>query len=139
LPHAPDRIEALAATLIEDADEIDDRVDALHRIGDRAFMTDVGADGHDLGDIAQRLQEQGFVRPAHGDAHDPALLGQPLDDVAADESRSAEDCCYGCGHVPSSLRGFCYPTMRPDGNSRAWRDDHRLFLPPPRRRRKRRG
>src|SRR5262249_16698194 len=45
-----------------------------------------------LADIAQGLQEQGFVRPAQRDAQNPAALGQALDDVAADETRPAEDC-----------------------------------------------
>src|ERR1041385_5570431 len=61
-------------------------------------MTDIGANGHDLGDIAQGLQEEGLIRTAHGDAHDPALLGEPLHNVAADKSRSAEDCRDGCSH-----------------------------------------
>ena len=100
-----DRIEALPSALLQDAHQIDDRVDALHGCGDRTLMANIGGDGHDLGDVAQWLQEKGMVRPAHGDAHDPAALGQPLHDVAADETRSAENRRYGGRHEFSPISG----------------------------------
>jgi len=67
-------------------------VHALDGGGDGGVVADIGGDGGDLADIAQGLQEQGRIRPAHGDAQDPAAPGQALDDIAPDEARAAEDC-----------------------------------------------
>src|SRR3546814_14926437 len=45
----------------------------------------------DLADIAQRLQEAGTGRMAHRHADSPAVAGQALPQIAADESGAAED------------------------------------------------
>ena len=84
--------EALRPMLIEHAHQIDHMVHALDGGGHRGVIADIGGDGGDLADIAQGLQEQGGVRPAHGDAQDPAAPGEALDDIAPDEARAPEDC-----------------------------------------------
>jgi len=49
-------VEALAAALEQDADEIDHRIGVAHRGIDRARIAQVGLDGMDLADPAHRLQ-----------------------------------------------------------------------------------
>lgn len=83
--------KALAALLLHDADEIDDGVRALHRSGDRSGVAQIGLHRVDLADGADRLEEIGKVRPAHGDAHPVATLDERTHDMAADETGAAED------------------------------------------------
>ena len=82
--------EALAAALVQDADQIDHRIGASDRRGDRAFVAQAGGDRGDLADIAERLQEQRGVGMPHGDLDDPAASGQLLDQIPADEPGAAE-------------------------------------------------
>ena len=88
----------LTAALMQDADEKDHGVGALHRDIDRGLVAHVDAHRHDLADIAHRPQEGGR-RVAHRDPHHVAARGQSLDDVAADEARAAE-------HRHASRRGL---------------------------------
>ena len=90
--------EGLLATLVEDSDQVDRRVGALHRGLDGDRILNRRAQGRDLPDLAQGLEE---VRPrgtAHRDPDDPALLGQAPDQVTADEPGSAEDRNHALGH-----------------------------------------
>ena len=91
-PVGVDGLEAAAAALVEDADEVDDGV----RPGDRGIedfvrCRDVDMHRHDLADIAGRLQEGRGDRVAAGHADDPALGGQPSHDIASDEAGAAEN------------------------------------------------
>ena len=85
------RVEALAAALGQDADQIDDDVGVARRGLDRAGMAQVGLHGVDLPDPAERLQMAGELRPAHRDADAVMALGERADHVAAEEARAAEN------------------------------------------------
>jgi hypothetical protein len=54
-------------------------------------MAHIGLHGMDLPDPAERLQEAGKLRAADGDANAVAEFGQRAHDVAAEETRAAED------------------------------------------------
>jgi hypothetical protein len=56
----------------------------------------------DLPDPAQRLQMEGQLRPAHGDADEVAAVSQRADHVAAEESRAAE---HGDQRVKLAFQG----------------------------------
>ena len=84
--------KTLAAGLVQDADQIDDAGGAGERAPQRRLAVEVGALHHDLIDAAQRLQMVTVgVRAAADDAKARAALGQPADDVAADEAGASED------------------------------------------------
>ncbi len=86
-----DGFEGLAAALVENADAANHGVGTGNRRHQPRLVTDAGIDERDLADIAQRAQEPGIAGvPAHH-RHDRPLGRQPLDDVAADETRAAED------------------------------------------------
>ena len=59
----------------------DDRVHhrALHGERDRIGHANIGLDRRHLADAAERLQEEGEVGPAAGDAHTPAAIGERTD------------------------------------------------------------
>ena len=57
------RIEALAAALEQDADQIDDDRGVAHRGLDRARIAQVRLHRMDLADAAERLQMAGELRP----------------------------------------------------------------------------
>ena len=84
------RVEALAAALEQDADQVDHHVGVAHRRRDRGRIAQVGLHGMDLADPAERLQMAGEIRPAHRDADAVAALGQRAHHMAAEESRAAE-------------------------------------------------
>ena len=103
--------EALTATFEQQTDQIDHRVCPLDRAFDRPAMAQIGLNGGDLADIAQRLQMKGEVGPADGDAHPVAALRQRAHDMAADKSRSAKHrhhfgkvCLFGHRCLRISLR-----------------------------------
>src|SRR5262249_56784048 len=58
---------------------------------DRGRMAHVGLHGMDLADPAERLQKAGKLGAADGDANAVAEFGQRAHDVAAEETRAAED------------------------------------------------
>ena len=78
-------VEALAAPFEQDPDQIDDHVGVAHRRLDRLRKTQIRLDRMDLPDPAQRLQMEGQLRPAHGDADEVAAVSQRADHVAAEE------------------------------------------------------
>ncbi len=93
-----DAIEIPGAGFGEDADEVDDDIRPGNGGGDRGAVRDAALEGDDLADIARGLEEQGAIRPAHGDAHRVAGLCQMRDDVAPEEAGAAEDGRNaGCG------------------------------------------
>ena len=63
-----DGIEALAAALEQDADQIDDDVGVAHRRRDRLRIAQIGLHRMDLADPAHRPQMAAQLRPAHRDA-----------------------------------------------------------------------
>ena len=85
-----DAVEVLAAGRVHDADQVDDMVGALDGAVDRPADADIGLDGHDLPDSAERLQMAGDVGPARRDADAVAALGE-RPHHAADEAWSAEN------------------------------------------------
>ena len=90
-PFSLKREESLPAGLLEDADEVHHRVGSLHRPGDGIRVAQVRLHGDDLPDLAERLQEQGEVRPPDRDPDTVAALGQRPHHMASEEARTAED------------------------------------------------
>ncbi len=84
------RIEALAAVLEQDADQIDDDIGVVHRRRDRIRITQIGLHGVDLADAAHRLQMEGEIGAAHRDADAVAAVGERAHHVAAEKTRTAE-------------------------------------------------
>ena len=78
--------EFLPAALMQDGDQIDDVVGALHGAVDRPAHAHIGLHRLDLADIAERLQMAGEIGPAAGDPDAVAALGQRPHDVAADKA-----------------------------------------------------
>ena len=86
-----DGVETLAAVLVEDGDEIDDRVGVGDGAIDRPAIAEIGLDRLDPADHAERLQVTGEIGPADGGADAPAALEERAHDMAADETGAAED------------------------------------------------
>ena len=84
-------VEALAAALEQDADEIDHHVGVARGRLDRSRIAQVGLHRVDLADPAERLQVAGEIGPAHRDPDAVAALGERAHHVAAEEARAAED------------------------------------------------
>ena len=85
------RVEALAAALEQDADQVDDDVGVAHRGLHRAGVAHVGLHRMDLADPAERLQVAGEVGPPHRDADAVVPARQRPHQMAAEEARAAED------------------------------------------------
>jgi hypothetical protein len=86
-----DGVEALSAFLVQDADQVDDRVGIAHRRRDRIGKTQIGLHGMDLPDPAERLQVSGQFRAAHRDPDPIVPVGQRPHRMAAEKARAAED------------------------------------------------
>ena len=86
-----DRVEALAAGLGKDRDQIDDGIGAVDSAVDRPAIAQVRLHRLHPADHAERLQVAGKVGPAHRRAHAPAALQQRPNDVASDKAGPAED------------------------------------------------
>src|SRR5205814_1514492 len=84
-------IEALAAALAQDPDAIDHRVIAGENRLQQLLVVDTDVEETDLADIALELQEFGGAGVAGGDGQNNPAFREPLDDVAPDEPRPAED------------------------------------------------
>ena len=112
--------EIAGAAFGQDADEVDDDAGAFHGAGDAAVLADIAEQGHHLADAAHGLEVHGGFRVPHGDADDVAGCGEALDDVAAQEARSAHDSRDGgCLHaLVSGLEGR--PGRRPGHARAAW-------------------
>ena len=85
------RVELLPSALEQDADQIDHHVGVARSRLDRSRVAHIGLHCVDLADPAQRLEVAREFGPAHGNANAIAELGQRAHDVAAEESRAAED------------------------------------------------
>src|SRR5207237_5393022 len=84
-------VEALRTALLQDADAVDHGVVAGEERRQQSLVVDRDVEEPDLADIALQFQELGGGGVARADGDDIAALGQPLDGVASDEPRSAED------------------------------------------------
>ena len=84
-------VEGLPAARAKNADEIDHRIGAVRRSEQQVRVTHIGLDRDDLADAAERLEEACKLRPAHGDAHACAGLGQRPHHMAANKARAAID------------------------------------------------
>jgi len=71
---------------MQDGDEIDDMVGALHGAVHRPAHAHIGLHRLDLADIAERLQMAGKIGPPAGDPDAIAALGQRAHDMAADKA-----------------------------------------------------
>jgi hypothetical protein len=113
-----DGFEGLGARFGENADEIDHHRAAARRRGDRFGIAQVGLDGMDLADLAERLEVAGEVGPPHRDPDAVVALGQRPHHVPADKARAAENGDQGfhgfgveaggvggCGHRRDFLGG----------------------------------
>ena len=108
-------VKGLRAALGQDADQIDGDMGIAHRGLDRGRIAQIGLDGVDLADLAERLQMPGELRPPHRDPDPVIALGQRPDHVPPQKARSAENRDEGvlirC-HVRSvpaqaKIRGIC--------------------------------
>ena len=84
------RVEALAAALEQNADQVDDDIGVAHRRRDRLRVAQIGLHRVDLPDPAHRPQKAGKLRPAHRDADAVAPPRQRPHHMAAEEARAAE-------------------------------------------------
>src|SRR3546814_4853144 len=75
----------------------------------------------DLADIAQRLQEAGTGRMAHRHADSPAVAGQALHQIAADESGAAEDRHDAAHTRPSRPLSTSRPPRQAPGDRKSTR------------------
>src|SRR5690349_19452262 len=92
-------LEGLCATLGHDADEIDDSVGVLKPAFDRGAVADIGLDELNLTDIACQFDIPREVGAADGHADAPALAAEGADDMAAEETRAAENGDDFAGHA----------------------------------------
>jgi hypothetical protein len=81
-----DRIEALAATLEEDTDKIDDYLSVARRRFHRRCVSKVGLHRMDLTDTTKRLQVAGKLGTAHRHPDAVMTLGQSANHVPAEET-----------------------------------------------------
>ena len=86
-----DGVEGVAAALKKHADTVDDVVGALDGAVDGLAIAQVRLDVGDLANAADRLQEAGKIRAAHGDADAVAAARQRAHHMTPDEARAAED------------------------------------------------
>ena len=105
-----DRRETLLACLREDADQVDARGRPIEGACQPVGVADIPADDLDLAECAERLQERRRLGRAHHDPHAGAGPRQLLHDIAADESRSAND-----HHQPVHRASTSTVLQRPHG------------------------
>ena len=90
-PGALDLGEVAGAALGQDADEVDDDLGAVDGAADGGGIRHRRVEGHDLAGGAERLEERAAFGVAAGDADDVALADEVRHQIAADETRPAED------------------------------------------------
>ena len=90
-PVGVDRRGRLGTGGAQHAHGVDDGIGAGDGRPDRIGESQVGLHRHDLADAAERLQVEGEIGAADGDAHAIAGGGQGANDVATDEAGTAED------------------------------------------------
>src|ERR1700689_2104707 len=83
-------VEALAAPLEQNADQIDDDVGIARRGLDRLRKAHIRLHRFYLPDSPERLQMAGQLRAAHRDANTVLAVGERAHHMAADEARAAE-------------------------------------------------
>ena len=105
-PSAWMRCEIAGAAFRQNANGVDHQIGALDRTPDGRLIGDRGIQRHHLPHGAHRLEEQRRFRVAHRDAHDEALMRQPLHDIAADEAGTTEYSRYAarCHHRSPAAR-----------------------------------
>src|SRR5580692_6615302 len=69
-------LESLWARWRQDADEVDGDVSAAHRGLDGSRITQVGLNGVNLTDLAERLEVTGKLRPTHRDPNAVVALAK---------------------------------------------------------------
>ena len=84
-------IEALPATLEQDADQVDQHMGVARRRFHRWRVAQIGLYGVDLADAAKRLQMIGKLGPAHRHADAVALPGKQAHQMAAEEAGATID------------------------------------------------
>ncbi|BAL73347.1 hypothetical protein S23_01210 [Bradyrhizobium cosmicum] len=86
-----DGVEALRATLGEDAHQIDHDIRITQRRLDRGRIPQIGLHDVDLPDLARGLQVSGQFRPPHCSTDPVIPPAQRADDIPAQKPRSAEN------------------------------------------------
>ena len=84
-------VEALAAALEQDTDQVDDDVGVAHRRFDRRGIAQVGLHRVNLTDPAEWLQVACEVRPPHCDADAVMPLAEGPNEMAAEKAGPAKD------------------------------------------------
>ena len=92
------QLESLRSAFPQDADAVDQRIVAGEESRQQRFVVDRDVERHDLSDIAQWLQELRRLGVAAANGDDLAARGEPLDDISADETRSAKHCSPAISH-----------------------------------------
>ena len=90
-------LEALAAGLEQDADEVDHHVAAAHGGGHRRPVAHIGLHRMNLADPPERLQMAGKIGPAHRDPDAVFAFRQRAHDMAAEKAGPAENRDQGVG------------------------------------------
>ena len=83
-------VEALAAALEQNPDQIDHGIGIVHRRRHRIRVTQIGLDRVDLADPAHRPQMAAQVRAARRNAYPITAAGERAHHVAAEKARAAE-------------------------------------------------
>ena len=122
-----DGAKALSPGFVENAHQVDHPVGALHRRHHRRAVAHIRPDRRDLANIAHRLEEQRALGVAHRDRDPRACRRQPLHQMAAQKTGTAEYGHHGwCHHaLPSpghTLFLACVPETRSLlGGTATWR------------------
>src|SRR6056297_469532 len=106
-----DGVEIILSTLVESADAVHDRVGAVHHAAHAVIVANVAEDRFYLPHHAIGADENGFVGPAHGNAHAPAFFRHAQGNVPPDEPRAAID-GDEFGHGRSPLVKLLIPEYR---------------------------
>lgn len=97
---------------LEDPDQVDHRIGAVHRARHRLGLADVGGDQLGLAQIAQRLHILRDADVALGDAHAGACCGEALGDVPSQKSAAAKDRDQCVAHGSSPVSCSACPQRR---------------------------
>ena len=106
-------LEILPVALIEHRDQVDHGLGALQRGGDGGRIAHIGLHRMDLADAAERLQVEGEIGAAGGDADAPAIAGERANHMAADKAGPAEhgDDASGLDQIIRHARPLVRPVL----------------------------